>query len=243
MTITNRRALERQADAILKADNDNKPAGRQARFRGGRPALNWLSKHDAHGAAALWLIARQRLPQAANDNRADAAGMDVDRRPSGKPRGPRQASTDAEKYLDLPAAMPSPLAAASLERVPVRPLTGFHGWYDIKPAIRCVVHADCCYTLADAAVAEGAWFMGAEGGLGQPRQISRADVRRVDAPETPTPPTEIDSVIEAVLARATVAGVGEALGANGGYADRRGKKALRAAGEWARCQIVPARAI
>lgn len=240
MTTNNRRALERQADAILKADNDNKPAGRQARFRGGRPALNWLSKHDAHGAACLWYIARQRLPQAANDNRADAAGMDVDRRPSGKPRGKDPARQSIESYLALPGIQPR-LGDAPPAPVRLRGWDGESRGVTIKPQ-RDVFefHPDCRFGYCAPAIAYGASFLGTQGGLGKPRPNTRGDIRPVDAPAMPTPPAEVDSVIEAVLARATVAGVGEALGANGGYADRRGKKALRAAAEWARCQIVPA---
>jgi len=232
MRTTNRRDLLRQADAILKADNDNKPAGRQARFRGGRPALNWLSKHDAKGAACLWYIARQRLPQAANDNQP-IEGMGIDRRPSGKPRGKDPARQSIEAYLALPGIQPR-LGDAEPKAARLRGWDGESRGIAIKPQ-RTVFdfHPDCRFGYCAPGVAYGASFLGARGGLGKPRPNTRGDIRTVDAPAMPTPPAEVDSVIEAVISRATVAGVGEALGARGGYADRRGKKALRAAAEWA----------
>ncbi|MFZ2103672.1 MAG: hypothetical protein WAU86_24235, partial [Oricola sp.] len=202
-----RKEMIAKADAILRANPEPKNPAVRIRYRGRRPAWNWLKKHDEQGAAALWLVARDRLPpEAANDNQP-TKGMGVDRRKDGKARGPRRTSTAVDEWLERPAAVASPLAASGAERVPVRPLTGFHGWYDLKPGVRSVVHADCCYTLADAAVAEGAWFMGAAGGLGQPKPGKRrGDIRRVDEPAMPAPSDEVDKVIEALLAGATVAG-------------------------------------
>ncbi|MBS3649675.1 hypothetical protein KEU06_13765 [Pseudaminobacter sp. 19-2017] len=234
-----RKEMLRVADEILKANPEPKQPAVRIRYRGQRPAMNWLRKHDRKGAACLWLIARDRLPpDAANDNQADAKDLGVDRRKDGRARGPRRVPTDAEEYLERPAALPSPLAAVSAERVPVRPLTGFHGWFELKPGVRSVVHADCCYTLADAAVAEGAFFIGAIGGLGQPKTgKSRGDMRRVAQPESPQPPDEVDTVIEVMLSGGNVADVGKALGARGGYADRRGGAALLAAARWAKVAL------
>jgi hypothetical protein len=234
-TPLSRKEMMAAADAVLKANPEPKQATVRIRYRGSRPAWNWLEKHDKHGAAALWLIARRHLPQPANDNTANASGMGLDRRKDGKPRGPSAEPRSLEAYLDLPAAKPSPLTAASAERVAVRPLTGFHGRFGLKPAIQAVVQADCTYTLADDAIAYGACFLGAEGGLGRPKAgKQRGDVRRVDAPEQPDIPEEIDRTLEVMLAGGNVAEVGQALGAKGGYADRRGGIALLAAAEWAK---------
>lgn len=79
--------------------------------------------------------------------------------------------------------------ATGAERVPVRPLSGFHGRFDIKPSIRAVVQADCTYTLADDASAYGAAFVGAEGGLGRPKVgKQKGDVRRGEEPAIPDMP-------------------------------------------------------
>lgn len=230
-----RKEMLAEADAFLKANPRPKQATTRVRYRGGWPAAKWLAKHDKPGASALWKIAHRRLQRPANDNIAEAAGMGLDRRKDGKPRGPNADPRSLEAYLDLPAAKPSPLAATSAERVPVRPLTGFHGRFDLKPSIRAVVHADCTYTLADDAIAHGAIFLGAEGGLGQPKiGKHRGDVRRVAEPELPDIPEEIERIIEVVLSGGNVADVGRALGATGGHADRKGGAALRAVAEWAK---------
>lgn len=240
MNAAERRKLLRDADRILVAANDNKSAGREALFRGGRPAWNWLAKNNQHGAACLWLIARPRLPQPVNDNHIETAGMGLDRRKDGKARGKDRPPRNAESYLALPGIRPR-LGDAPPEPAPEPWWRGLADRYDEEPRITLKQQRDCFDFQPDCrfgfcapAVAEGAFFIGAQGGLGQPKLgKSRGDIRRVAEPSWPTPPDEIDTVIEAVLARATVAGVGEALGARGGYADRRGAKALTAAARWA----------
>lgn len=233
-----RKLLEQAADRILAADNDDEPKETRVRHRGGRPALSWLAKHDERGAACLWLVTRQRLPQAANDNRADAAGLGLDRRKDGKPRGKRADRRDLGRYLTMPAVHmrlgdpePEPWylrvqREAHLEppRITIKQQRSTEAF-----------HPDCRFGFGAPAIATGAFFLGAMGGLGQPRpHTRRGDVRRVEEPEFAVPPAEVDAVIEAILARATVAGVGEALGARGGYADRRGRKALMEAARWAK---------
>ncbi|MES0063431.1 hypothetical protein [Mesorhizobium sp. M0041] len=79
MTKTTRKEMLVAADTILKANPVEKSTAIRIRYRGGRPALTWMKKHNATGAAALWLVARERLPQAANDNLPIEAGLNVDR--------------------------------------------------------------------------------------------------------------------------------------------------------------------
>lgn len=249
MTTTTRKKMLQEADRILKADNDNTPRQKEARFRGGRPALNWLAKNNEHGAACLWLVARQRLPQAANDNRADAAGMGLDRRASGKPRGRDPAPRSIEAYLAMPAAAPRLGDADPLPiTVPANSSYSELPRITIKPQRPDMpFHASCRFGFCAPTIAVGAGFIGADSGLGQPRpNTKRGDVRRIEEPGYPAPPTEIDKVIEAILARATVEGVGKALGKSGGYADRAGKKALMTAARWAvglvgakSCRVAP----
>ncbi|QKC90573.1 hypothetical protein EB230_20825 [Mesorhizobium sp. NZP2234] len=230
-TATDRAKLLRDADRLLAA-NDNRPQEARVRFRGSRPAWNWLAKHDAHGAACLWLVMRQRLPQPANDNCADAVGLSLDRRKGGKVRGRDPAPQNLEAYLALPPAKPR---LGSSE--PIAPaLRGWFGWFEIKPQPDEVpFHNDCRFGFGPPAIAQGAFFLGAQSGVGQPRPYTRhGDVRRTDSVEFAMAPPEVDTVIEAVLARATLHGVGEALGARGGYADRRGRKGLMEAARWAK---------
>ncbi len=226
--------LEQAADRILAADNDNKPPEPPVRFRGTRPAWSWLAKHDALGAACLWLVARQRLPQAANDNHAED-GLRLDRRKDGKARGKNAAPRNLEAYLELPAVRPRLGDAGPVARA----LKGWDGescGVTIKAqTVDYPLHDDCRFGFGPPVIAYGAFFLGAQGGLGRPRpHTSRGDVRRVEEPDAAVLPAEVDIVIEAILARATVAGVGEALGAHGGYADRRGRKALMDAARWAK---------
>lgn len=237
MNATSRKQILREADRILKADNDNPPPREAAaRYRGGRPAWNWLARNNKHGAACLWLVARQRLPQAANDNRADAVGMGLDRRGSGKPRGRDPAPRSIEAYLAMSAVAPR-LGDAEPQPTSVPPSSSYSELprITVKPQRPDMpFHASCRFGFCAPTIAVGAGFIGADSGLGQPRpNTKRGDVRRIEEPNFPAPPTEIDTVIEAILARATVAGVGEALGARGGNADRRGGKALLAAARWA----------
>ncbi len=200
--------------------------------------MNWLKKHDEKGAAALWLVARDRLPpEAANDNQP-SKGMGVDRRKDGKPRGRDPDPRSLDAYLALPAVKPR-LGAAEPEPARCSNWDGESRGISIKPQ-RDVVefHPNCRFGFCAPAIAEGAIFLGAEGGLGQPKiGKRRGDIRRVDGPELPKPSDEVDTVIETLLSGGNVADVGKALGARGGYADRRGGEALLAAGKWARMAI------
>lgn len=114
--------LEAEADAHLAAANDNTPPKARVRFRGGRPALNWLKRQDERAAAALWLVARRHLPEAANDNQADAKGLGVDRRRNGKPRGRDADSRSLDAYIKLPSEKPR-LGDAEAHPAPLR------GWW------------------------------------------------------------------------------------------------------------------
>lgn len=233
-----RKEMLAEADAILKANPEPKTPAVRIRYRGQRPAWNWLRKQDEKGAAALWLVCRDRLPpEAANDNQP-TKGMGVDRRKDGNPRGKNPDPRSLDAYLALPSVIPR---LGDAEPQPIR-RAGWDGesrGISIKPQ-RDVFnfHPDCRFGYCAPAIAEGAIFLGAQGGLGQPKMGKRrGDVRRLDEPAMPAPSEEVDTVIEAVLAGATVAGVGEALGANGGYADRRGGAALLAAAKWARAAL------
>ncbi|MER9762417.1 hypothetical protein [Mesorhizobium sp. M0138] len=242
MTTTTRKEMLAAADAILRGNPDKRTAVR-IRFRGGRPALNWLKKHDEKGAAALWLVARERLPQAANDNLPTEAGLNVDRsRKDGKPRGRNPDPRSLEAYVALPSTKarlgdPEPEPAS-------RPWWFGRGDAEqprisIKPQRQDFEFApNCCFGFCEPAVAPGAIFLGAIGGLGQPKQgKSRGDVRLTTAASKANPPVAIGTVIEVILSGGNVADVGKAFGAKGGYADRRGGAALLAAGRWAKLVI------
>lgn len=218
-------------DAFLKSNPEPRQPVVRIRYRGSRPAMNWLRKHDAAAAAALWLVARQRLPTAANDNIADGAGMDVERRKDGRPRGRNADPRSLDSYLALPAEKPR--LGDPEPQSPV--LRGWFSWFDIKPQREVIdLHPDCKFGFCAPVIAEGASFLGAHSGLGQPKMGKRhGDGRRVEAPEVPAPPADVDIVIETILAGGNVADVGQALGARGGGADRRGGRALREAGRWA----------
>jgi len=106
MTMTRKEMLA-AADAILTANPPEKRTAARIRYRGGRPALTWMKKHNATGAAALWLVARERLPQAANDNLPIEAGLNVDRsRKDGRSRGKNPIPRSLDAYLALPAIQP-----------------------------------------------------------------------------------------------------------------------------------------
>ncbi len=223
------------ADAILKANPTRSGPKVRLRYRGKRPAWNWLQKNDQDGAVALWLIARERLPpEAANDDKPSEE-MGIDRRKDRKPRGQDPDPRSLDAYLALPSVQPR-LGDADTNHV------RWSGWHSdvvaIKPqrqAGEYPMHPFGRFTRCLPAIAEGAVFLGAEGGLGQPKfGKKRGDVRRVDEPTIATPPEEIDIVIEVILSGGNVADVGKALGAKGGYADRRGGAALLAAGRWAK---------
>lgn len=227
--------IEAEADALLAAANDNTPPKARIRFRGGRPALNWLRRQDERAAAALWLVARRHLPEAANDNLSDAKGMGVERRKNGKPRGTDADPRSLEAYLKLPSEKPR-LGDADATPGPLR------GWWSDTIVVKSQewTHPEAEFTESTRmswhppGIAHGAIFMGAIGGLGQAKQGKhRGDARRVDEPDLPAMPEAVAKTVEAVLARADLAGVGRALGYRGGYADRQGKKAMLEAGRWA----------
>lgn len=219
-TAAARRDAHREATALIAA-NDNAPPKPRLRDRHTRPAWTWLAKKDAKAAASLWLIARGLLP-ADNDNHPEPGMTSLDTRNDGTPRGARVAPQPKRDYLDLPAALPSPLDP---------PATSWKVTADLPDHD---FHPDCRFGYCAPAVAAGAWFMGAAGGVGQSKiGKSRGDARRQDEPDMPEIPDRFFVVIENMLARADLAGIGRALGYNGGYADRAGGRALLDAGEWA----------
>ncbi|TPL97314.1 hypothetical protein [Mesorhizobium sp. B2-3-10] len=229
-------------DAFLKANPEPHPPAVRIRYRGTRPAMNWLAKHDAIGAASLWRIARQRRQEVANDNRSDAEGLGIDRRKDGKPRGRNPDPRSLDAYLAIPAVQPR-----LGDREPEPTYAGLWDGGSRGITIKCQdwIHPDAAFTDATrfsfhpAEIATGAIFLGSVGGLGQPKMGKRrGDTRRLDEPKTPAPSEEIDTVIETILSGGNVADVGKALGAKGGGADRKGGKSLRAAGAWASAAIV-----
>ncbi|CAN7459051.1 hypothetical protein [Mesorhizobium sp. LjNodule214] len=238
MTKTTRKEMLAAADAILKASPESRTTAR-IRYRGGRPAWNWLKKHDECGAAALWFIARERLPQAANDNLPTEAGLNVDRsRKDGRARGKNPDPRSLDAYLALPTVQPR-LGDAELE-----PATG--GNWDaesrgiaIKPQRHIFKFSqNCRFGFCEPGIAPGAIFLGSIGGLGRPKQgKSRGDVRLAGGAVPSAPPYDVETVIEIILSGGNVADVGKAFGARGGYADRRGGAELLAAGRWAKHAI------
>ncbi|MBY5898048.1 hypothetical protein HFN45_32615 [Rhizobium leguminosarum] len=233
-----RAKMLRLADTILKSNPETKPAVVRVRYRGKRPAWNWLRKQDELGAASLWLFARHRLPpEAANDNEP-ADGLGADRRKDGKLRGANRVMRGIDGYLSLPGIQPR------LGDDGIAP-TNWSGWHSdvttIKPQRKpndYPLHPFGSFTKCLPAVADGAVFLGAIGGLG-PQKMGkrRGDVRRMEDIALPETPREIDTIIEVILSGGTVADIGRAFGARGGYADRRGGAALVAAGKWAKAAI------
>ncbi|MCZ8546277.1 hypothetical protein OOJ09_18975 [Mesorhizobium qingshengii] len=239
MTKTTRKEILAETDAFLKANPEEKRAAVRIRYRGGRPAWNWLKKHDDKGAAALWLVARQRLPQAANDNLPTEPGLNVDRsRKDGRPRGKNPDPRSLDAYIALPSVQPR---LGDPEPGPAR--TG--NWdavsrgVTIKPQRKDFKFSPHCrFSFHPPEIAEGASFLGAIGGLGQLKMGKRrGDVRLSSNAEATNPPADIDTVIEVILAGGNVADVGKALGAKGGNADRRGGAELLAAGRWAKLAV------
>lgn len=238
MTMITRKEMLAAADAILTANPPEKRTAARIRYRGGRPALTWMKKHNATGAAALWLVARERLPQAANDNLPIEAGLNVDRsRKDGRPRGKNADPRSLDAYIALPAVQPR-----LGDPEPEPPRTG--NWDAVSRGVAIKsqewIHPDAVFTSATRfsfhppEIAEGASFLGSIGGLGQLKMGKRrGDVRLTGCTDPANPPPEIDAVIETILAGGGVADVGKALGAKGGHADRRGGAALLAAGRWA----------
>ncbi|EFG8199621.1 hypothetical protein BMB17_004825, partial [Escherichia coli] len=194
------------ADALIAA-NDNKAPQERIRFRGQRPAWNWLRKQDERAAAALWLVARRMLPDAANDNHEPGLGG-LDRREDGKARGPNVRPASVEGYLALPCEKP---------RLGDAPRVAMDFWwrdqidrnpepraYAIKPQRDVFAfHSNCRFGFCAPAVAYGAHFLGAAGGLGKPKMGKRrGDIRRIDDTELPEMPDRILAIIEAMLSRA-----------------------------------------
>ncbi|MDK4730335.1 hypothetical protein [Rhizobium phaseoli] len=233
-----RRQMLRVADDILKANPEPMTPSVRIRYRGTRPAWNWLKKHDEVSAAAFWLFARERLPEdAANDNEP-IDGLGVDRRRDGKLRGKNLEPLGIGAYLSLPGINPrlGDPESQSFART---------GWFSdvttIKPQRKpgdYPLHRHGSFTKCAPAVAPGAFFLGLAGGLSQEKLGKRrGDVRRVDAADIPDVPDDVNMIIELVLSGASVAEIGRALGARGGYADRRGGAALLAAGKWAKAAL------
>ncbi|TGS65561.1 hypothetical protein EN844_19400 [Mesorhizobium sp. M3A.F.Ca.ET.201.01.1.1] len=228
------------ADAFLRDHPEPKTPAVRARYRGGRPALNWLAKHDPAAAAALWLIARERLPQAANDNHV-AEGLAVDRsRKDGRPRGKNPDPRSLDAYLALPSIQPR-FGDAEPQPAHLGRWDGESRGITIKPQRQLGEYKSLPfgrYTKCLPAIAEGASFIGAIGGLSQPKMGKRrGDVRRAEESKMPALPEAVDSVVEVILAGGNVADVGLAFGARGGGADRRGGKELRDAGTWAKTAV------
>ncbi|TPL39231.1 hypothetical protein [Mesorhizobium sp. B2-4-8] len=239
MTKTTRKEMLVAADTILKANPLEKSNAARIRFRGGRPAWNWLAKHDESGAAALWLVARGRLPQPANDNLPTEVGLNVDRsRKDGKPRGKNPDPRSLEAYLALPSVKPR-LGDAEPEPARMGNWDGASRGVVIKPQRGDFEFSpDCRFGFCGSTIAPGAIFLGSIGGLGRPKQgKSRGDTRFVDAADVALPPAAVDTVIEVILSGGNVADVGKAFGARGGYADRRGGAELLAAGRWAKLAV------
>jgi len=231
-----RDVAERLATKFL-ADNDNTPPkGRSPVYRGGRPAFNWAAKTDEYGAACLWLVARQRLPDsrvAANDNEPKLGGIDTRR--NGTARGKVKATASLGAHLDLPAIMPrlgealqQPVTPCGYTRVDLRTQNDVHELSD-----DFVSFGSC-----SDAVAPGAIFIGAESGLGNPRPgKSRGSPLKAEEPDFGEPPPEIDYVIELVMAREDLSGIGEAFGAAGRYQDKKGAAMLARAMAWAKERV------
>ncbi|MGR9238889.1 hypothetical protein ACU8OH_08745 [Rhizobium leguminosarum] len=235
-TENSRITAERIATKYL-ADNDSTPPkGRDPVYRGGRPAFNWAAKQDEYGAACLWLVARQRLPDsvvAANDNEPSSGGLDTRR--NGTARGKSKVKTNLGKHLDLPAVTPR---LGDGEREPVEP----RGWTrnDILPQFVVGELPDTFRSFGACAdvVAEGASFIGAETGLGSPRPgKSKGSPLRAEDPTFDEPPADIDYVVELLMARENLSGIGAAFGATGRYQDRKGAAMLAKAMEWAKAQV------
>jgi hypothetical protein len=160
----------------LIAANDNAPLkGREPVFRGGRPAFNWAAKNDKLGAACLWLIARQRLPEsvvAANDNEPSQGGLDAGK--NGSARGRQKVKASLGKHLDLPAvlprlgdAQPQPVATCGYTRLDISPQN------DMDELSDDFLSFGSC---SDGVASLGIDFIGAESGLGTPRCQSAPNI-------------------------------------------------------------------
>lgn len=235
-TPASRSTAEREATKFLAANDNQPPKGREPVYRGTRPAMNWSMKNDEYGAACLWLIARQRLPDsvvAANDNEPQPGGLDVRR--NGTARGKSKPKPNLGAHLSLPAVLPR---LGDAEPQPVAPCGSTR--QDILPQNEIDDLSDdfVSYGSCADAVAPGAEFIGAESGLGTPRPgKSRGDVRKVEDPTFDEPPADIDYTLELLMARENVAGIGAAFGATGRYQDRKGAAMLEKAMTWAKAQV------
>ncbi|MDX3976150.1 hypothetical protein [Shinella sp.] len=231
-----RKRAERLATQLIAANDNTPPKGREPVYRGGRPAFNWAAKQDEYGAAALWLIARQRLPVsmvAANDNEPVQGGLDVRR--NGTPRGKSKPKTNLGEHLDLPAIIPR---LGDAERQPAQPCG--YTRIDMRPQNDVRELSDDFHAFGACAdvVAEGAFFIGAESGLGSPRPgKSRGSPLKTEEPDFGDPPADVDYVLELLLAGENVAGIGKAFGAQGRYQDKKGAVLLRKAMLWAKAQV------
>jgi len=235
-TSSARADAERWADKYI-ADNDNTPPkGRAPVHRGGRPAFNWAAKQDRIGAACLWMIARQRLPGsmvAANDNEPTQGGLETRR--NGTARGKTKPKSSLGAHLDLPAAV---RRLGDAEPISVEPCG--YTRLDILPQNVIDELSDdfLSFGACGDAVAPGASFIGAESGLGTARPgKSKGSPLKAEELAFEEPPPDIDYVIELLMARANVSGIGEAFGATGRYQDRKGAALLTKAMDWAKAQI------
>ena len=235
-TQTARNEAERLANKYLAA-NDNAPSkGRAPVHRGGRPAFNWAAKQDQYGAACLWLIARQRLPDSvviANDNEPPQGGLDIRR--NGTARGKKKTNANLGGHLDLPPVLPR---LGDAEPRPVEPCG--YTRLDILPQNDVDELSDdfLSFGACADAVAPGVIFIGAETGLGTPRPgKSKGSPLRAEDPSFDDPSPDIDYVIELLMSRENLAAIGEAFGARGRYQDKKGAAMLKRAMDWAKAQI------
>ncbi|RVH03042.1 hypothetical protein CN217_30180 [Sinorhizobium meliloti] len=193
-------------------------------------------KNDEYGAACLWLIARQRLPDsmvAANDNEPPQGGLDVRR--NGVARGKSKFRIALGEHLALPAVVPR---LGDAEREQVEPCG--YTRQDILPQNDVEELSDDFQSFgacADA-IAPGAEFIGAESGLGTPRPgKSKGSPLKAEEPDFGEPPADVDYTLELLLSRANLAEIGAAFGATGRYQDKRGAAMLRKAMDWAKAQV------
>ncbi|MDL2409971.1 hypothetical protein PY650_31015 [Rhizobium calliandrae] len=236
-TASSRNAAERLATKFLAANDNTPPKDRSPVYRGGRPAFNWAAKQDKYGAACLWLIARQRLPDsvvAANDNERSQGGLDTRR--NGTARGKQRAKSNLGAHLNLPAVLPrlgdaEPQTARTGNR---------HTRYELRPQNDVDELSDDfrSFGVCADALAPGAGFIGAESGLGTPKPgKSKGSPLKAEDPSFDQPPPDVDYVIELLMARENVSGIGEAFGARGRYQDRKGAAMLTRAMAWAKEQV------
>lgn len=236
-TLTARNDAERLANKYLAANDNTPPKGRAPVHRGGRPAFNWAAKQDRYGAACLWLIARQRLPDSvviANDNEPPQGGLDIRR--NGTARGKKKTKASLGSHLDLPPVLPrlgdgepQPVEPCGYTRLDILPQN------DVDELSDDFVSYGSC---SDGIASLGIDFIGAESGLGTPRPgKSKGSPIRAEDLSFDDPPPDIDYVIELLMSRENLAGIGEAFGARGRYQDRKGAAMLAKAMEWAKAQV------